>query len=80
MKTEKTLTFEEVNAHVEKHFTAKTSEALAAGSSKLCDIYVVVRPILVLISQFPLIPQKWRDVVKGLITVLDGMCPQNSGV
>jgi len=79
MKTEKTLTFEEVNAHVEKHLPGEKTQSLTATANDLCGIYVIVRPILVLISQFPLIPKKWRDIIIILIKALDGICPPAEG-
>ncbi|MGZ3766546.1 MAG: hypothetical protein ACXVB0_15515 [Mucilaginibacter sp.] len=78
MSTEKTLTFEDVNAHVEQHLTTEKLQALSAPAANpsLCSVYTIARPILVLISQFALIPQKWRDLVKVLISALDAICPQ----
>lgn len=74
--SEKTLTFEDVNAHVEKHLPALKANATAAAPD-LCSIYAIARPILVLASQTPLIPQTWRDGIKALIAALDVVCPQN---
>ncbi len=76
MSTEKTLTFEEVNAHVEQHLSAEKLQSLTATAPDLCSIYVIARPILVLASQTPIIPQKWRDGIKALIAALDALCPQ----
>ncbi|GAA3993321.1 hypothetical protein [Mucilaginibacter dorajii] len=69
------LTFEEVNNHVEKHFTTETHAALSAGGTDICSIYTIVRPILVLVSQAIFIPQKWREAVKILIGAIDAICP-----
>lgn len=79
MSNEKQLTFEEVNAHIEKHFTADKRQALnqAMGAGSICNVYHIVRPILVIISSLPLIPSKWKDAVKLLIGTLDAMCPGN---
>ena len=74
---EKTLTFEDVNAHVEKHLPAFKASATAAAAPDLCSIYAIARPILVLASQTPLIPQTWREGIKALIAALDVVCPQN---
>ena len=71
----KTLTFEDVNAHVEKHLTDAKMQSLVPGATNLCSIYVIVKPILTFVSQIVLIPQKWRDGIKLLIGVLDTMCP-----
>src|SRR3954465_13008085 len=42
----------------------------ASIRTDLCENYKPVRPVLVAISDFPLIPGKWRDVIKGLIAIL----------
>ena len=42
--------------------------------AKLCEIYQLVRPILVAMSAFPLIPAKWREAIKLLVQVLDQIC------
>lgn len=61
-------TFEQVDTHVEEHGeTAKT----AVKKKDLAGIWKVARPILVLVSSFALIPKKWRDIVAGLIAVID---------
>ncbi|HVS94363.1 MAG TPA: hypothetical protein VHE59_20135 [Mucilaginibacter sp.] len=78
MATEKSLTFEDVNAHVEQHLTDAKLQSMAAAAPNLCSIYAIARPILVLISQFVLIPQKWRDGIKILISALDALCPQGA--
>ena len=41
---------------------------------KLCEIYQLVRPILVALSAFPLIPAKWREAIKLLVQVLNQIC------
>ena len=85
---EKDLSFEEVNKHIESadlstfkaggksHFAA-TDIAKAPGDvlQKICGIYKVVRPILVIVSNLPLIPQKWKDAIKTFINLMDGLCP-----
>ncbi|HZI56967.1 MAG TPA: hypothetical protein VFF39_09335 [Verrucomicrobiae bacterium] len=81
------MTFEQIDAAINKldlashqNTVAKLS-ANAAGNPalalpQLCPIYKGgVRAILVLLSNFPLIPQKWRDAIKALISVLDLLCP-----
>lgn len=83
---EHAYTFEEINAAVEKFDLAKhqagvrqiSAEAAknpALALPQLCPIYKVIRPILVVLSGLILIPQKWRDLIKGLISVLDALCP-----
>ena len=74
MSQEKMLTFEEVDAHIEKH-SKDLPHGTALSAPNLCAVYKVVRPILVLASQAIFIPKKWRDAIKTLISVLDTMCP-----
>ena len=79
------LTFEEVDKHIQgadlSAFQAGGKQAAAAGAApaaalpNVCGIYKVVRPILVLVSNLPIIPQKWRDALKTFISVLDTVCP-----
>lgn len=82
------LTFEEVNKHFESvdlsqfteggthHFSAKSVAAAPADVlNKVCGIYRVVRPFLVLVSNFPLLPVKWREAIKIFIGLLDSICP-----
>ena len=47
----------------------------AAALPNICPAYKIVRPILVLASNTPLLPQKWRDAIKAFIGVLDLICP-----
>jgi len=75
MSKQETLTFEDVNKHVEQHFTTEKQSVLSVGATDICSIYTIVRPILVLVSQAFFIPQKWRDAIKILISTLDAICP-----
>ena len=85
---EKDLTFEEVNKHFESidlsefqgggrsYFTSKDVTAAPQDViQKICGIYRVVRPFLVLVSNIPLIPRKWRDGIKTFIGLMDSICP-----
>jgi hypothetical protein len=73
--SEKLLTFEEVDSHLEKHLPAKKMQAFTEAAPDLCNIYGIVKPVLTLVSQAFFIPQKWRDAVKVLISALDALCP-----
>jgi hypothetical protein len=76
-------TFEDVDKHLDaadlgsiqpggKHGPgAKT----AAGLPDICGAYKIVRPILILLSGTPLLPQKWRDAIKAFVGVVDVICP-----
>jgi hypothetical protein len=80
-------TFEDVDKHIQaadlsafqsggKHHLTKASAANpAAALPNVCAAYKVIKPILVLISGIPLIPQKWRDAIKAFIGVMDTLCP-----
>ena len=78
-------TFDEVDQHVKnadlssiqpggKHYSAAAPAATAALPN-VCAAYKIVRPILVLLSNTPLIPQKWRDAIKAFVGVMDVICP-----
>jgi hypothetical protein len=78
-------TFEDVDKHIQaadlkaiqpggKHFPA-AAPAGAAALPNVCPAYKTVRPILELLSNTPLIPQKWRDAIKAFIGVMDLICP-----
>lgn len=81
------ITFEQIDAAVNKfdfaayHSTvAKLGPAAAANPAlalpQLCPIYKsIARPILVALSNFVLIPPKWREAIKALIGILDVLCP-----
>ena len=78
----KEMTFEEVNQHVES-VKIETLDASAMTTLEvndflklICENYQKVRPILLLISQTPFLPKKWRDVVSGFVNALDLLCPQ----
>ncbi len=87
MKTDE-MSFEEINQHIanadlakfqpggESHFTTNAISASPGQVlQKVCGIYKVVRPILVAISNFPLIPGNWRTAIKTFIALMDTLCP-----
>ena len=82
------ITFEEIDRHInaldlnafqaggKHHFTAEA--ALAAPGDvlkKICTVYKAIRPILIAIEKFPLLPKKWRDALKTFTDALDKLCP-----
>jgi hypothetical protein len=86
--SDQTLTFEEVNAHIEeadfnpyqpggdKAFTASTATAAPASVlQNVCGIYKIVRPILALVSSLPILPAKWKAAIKTFMGLMDGLCP-----
>jgi hypothetical protein len=81
-------TFEEVDKHIQsadltafqqggKHqLTAANAKANpAAAIPNVCGAYQVVKPILQLLANLPLIPKKWKDAIKAFMSVLDAICP-----
>ncbi|QJW97347.1 hypothetical protein [Frigoriglobus tundricola] len=74
-----TPTFEDVDKHIQA--ADLTAIQPAGGAARaialpdICPAYKIVRPILVLLSNTPIIPQKWRDAIKAFIGVLDLICP-----
>jgi hypothetical protein len=78
-------TFEEVDQHIrnadlsafqpggQHHVAAGAAPAVAIPN--ICAAYKVIRPILVILSNLPLIPQKWRDAIKAFMGVADTLCP-----
>ncbi len=81
------ITFEQIDAAVNKfdfaahHSAVAKLRPAAAGNPalalpQLCPLYkTIVRPILVVLSNLPFIPQKWRDAIKEFIAVVDILCP-----
>lgn len=71
------MTPEQLNEYVE---TVDIAELNAASVDKaainICGVYSKARPVLEFISNFWLLPEKWRAIVKALTAVLDGLCPQ----
>jgi len=82
MATGNTPTFEDVNKHIEAADLGAIQPGgkahPVAGNAALADIcpaYKIVRPILLLASNTPLLPQRWRDAIKAFIGVVDVICP-----
>lgn len=88
MTNEKEMSFEEINAQIEsidlseyeeggKNYVAVADvRADASGVlSKICGLYKKIRPILVGISKFPLLPASWKGAIKTFIGLMDTLCP-----
>ncbi|MFZ5972766.1 MAG: hypothetical protein ACOYXA_14355 [Bacteroidota bacterium] len=81
------MDFEEINQHIlnadiakfqpggELHFNAASLANPGQVLQKVCGIYKVIRPILVVISNFPLIPGTWKAAIKTFISLMDTLCP-----
>ena len=48
----------------------------AAAAPNICEIYKVIRPILLLVMGTPFIPAKWKDAIRAFISAMDMFCPQ----
>lgn len=79
------LTFEEVDKHIQNADLSALQQggakSAAAGASadaaipNVCGAYKVIKPILQLVSNLPIIPKKWKDAIKLFIGVMDAFCP-----
>lgn len=45
------------------------------NQAQLCANYMMVKPILVMVSYFPFFPAKWRDGVSFFVKAMDANCP-----
>ncbi len=74
----KELTFETVNQEIESlnlnQLEADLNKEALDITSKICQIWNKIGSIVRLIANIPLIPKKWRDALKLLISTLDSLC------
>lgn len=88
MKGNEPATFEEVDQLVQaadlrpfqaggRHYTTRELVAAnpAAALANVCAIYKVVRPILELAANSFLLPKKWREAIRTVMSILDTLCP-----
>lgn len=68
------MRIDKINDHVKGVDLVEFNQQKAALN--LCGVYSKARPVLEFVSKFPL-PKKWKVIIKGLIAVLDGLCPQS---
>lgn len=85
----KVPTYEEIDKHLSKynlkdfqpggkHSPKGRMTASAVSTAAIpnpCPAYKMVRPILLAILAFPLIPKKIKDAIKAFMSVLDLICP-----
>ncbi|MGB7921973.1 MAG: hypothetical protein WCF57_01880 [Pyrinomonadaceae bacterium] len=79
-------TFEDVDKHIQQadlspyQSGGAKAPAGAAGAAaaipNVCGAYQIIRPILALVGNLPLIPKKWKDAIKAFMSVMDTFCPQ----
>jgi hypothetical protein len=81
---DKALTYEELEAHVDKYLPAVQAAAAkpqAAGASaeaaipNVCPAYKLVRPILQAVLLIPFISAKIKNAIKAFMKVMDAICP-----
>ncbi|WP_353779993.1 hypothetical protein [Winogradskyella sp. 3972H.M.0a.05] len=72
------LTFESVNKEIEaldlNELELYSKREALDVTSKICEIWKKISSIVRLIANIPLIPKKWRDALKVLISALDSLC------
>lgn len=80
-------TFEEVDKHIQQadlsvfqpggkqHLSSAAAANPAAVLPNVCGAYQVIRPILALVANLPIIPKKWKDAIKAFMQVMDTICP-----
>lgn len=74
-------TYEEIEKHLDSYNLAdfqkggKHAGGAAAAIPNPCPAYKMVRPILLAVVAFPLVPKKVRDAIKAFMSVLDMICP-----
>lgn len=83
---QKQMTLEQIEEHLQNANLEQYDKPQASGVDaqqdigdqlqKICGIYRGIRPILEIISKFPLLPRSIRKAIKTFMTVLDSICPQ----
>lgn len=78
------MTNEQLEDHVESlnlaEFKVDNQAAPAVVLAKICDIYQKSRPLLDKISDFFLLPKKWKQVIRAFMAALDNICPAPENV
>lgn len=83
------MTFEQIDEHISNSNLSEFEDFTLGSRSitdnaadtagvleKICKIYHVIRPILVIISKIPLLKQSWRSALKTFILTMDSLCPK----
>ncbi len=81
------MTFEQIDERINNvdltkfekggEFYLSTDETRGIPKSvleKICKIFSAVKPILTVISNIPLIPKSWREVIKKFISLMENIC------
>lgn len=64
-------TFEKVDKLVEQYYKDKKAQKDNLKGVDLKTILTIAKPVLLLIAKTPIIPSKWREVIKDLVAILD---------
>jgi len=83
-----TYSFEDIDRHINslkladyqpggaRHFTAAALTGSPSDVLKsVCGIYRGIRPILVALQAFILIPPNWRSAIQVFMSLMDTLCP-----
>ena len=58
-----------------RHFTAADVRSSPGDVLKMiCEIYKCIRPILVALQNFPLLPKEWRKAIEVFVDLMDSLC------
>ncbi len=73
------MSFDDINAGIERLDLTEFEKIAASRDAEaikdaICRIWKGIRPIIVALSNFPLLPKKWRAALKMLIKLLDALC------
>ena len=74
------MTFEQIDQHIQSHSRELENELSANEAldpTRICSIYHIIRPILMVLKNLPLIPSNWRKVISTFIDVMDQFCPSS---
>lgn len=72
-------TFEEVEQYVDEHYPEQNvmnAKGGGGGMEQVWKYYNIVKPILRLVLNIPLIPEKIKKPIRDFMDVLDGLNPQ----
>jgi len=87
MPEQQQMTLEQLEAHLKKGnieqfatnggATAQTDAAAAAPADvlkKICGAYKVIKPILTIVLNFPLIPSSVKNAIRTFMNIMNGIC------
>ncbi len=80
------MTLEQIESHIKSANLEQYDKPQARGVTaaqqdltgqlqKICGIYKGIRPILQVISNFPIIPASIKNAIKTFMKVMDSICP-----